>query len=149
MTWVVQRQKPDSTATMGELLVDGVHACWTMEPDEPIQAGTYRLEIDYSPDFKRLMPHVMGVPPCPPDRGIRLHWGSIPANTKGCTLTGETEGKDFLGHTVDEFNILFTKLQDALAQGPMTITYQDYDPNLPSVPSGVGTGNANPNGGTT
>jgi len=90
---------------------------------------------------------VMDVPPCPPDRGIRLHWGSIPPNTKGCTLTGETKANDFLGHTVDEFNMLFQKLQDALGQGPVTITYRDYDPNSPSTTSGAGTGNTNPNGG--
>jgi len=138
MSWVVQRQPSDGTATMGELFIGGLRACWTMEPDKPIAAGTYRLVIDYSPEFKRLMPHVLDVPPCPPDRGIRLHWGSIPPNTKGCTLTGETKQKDFLGHTQDEFNILFQQLQTALAEGEVTITY--LDPPT-SVVSGVGGGN--------
>jgi Family of unknown function (DUF5675) len=123
VNWVVQRQPSDGTATMGELLIGGTHACFTMEPASPIQAGTYDLAIDYSPDFQRLMIHVLNVPPCPPDRGIRIHWGSIPPNTLGCLLTGETEGKDFLGHTVDEFNILFQQLQEALTGGPVTITY--------------------------
>jgi Family of unknown function (DUF5675) len=123
---------------MGELLIGGQHACFTMEPPDPIAAGTYDLAIDYSPDFQRLMPHVLNVPPCPPDRGIRIHWGSIPSNTLGCLLTGQTKGQDFLGHTVDEFNILFQELQAALAEGEVTITY--LDPTPPNAASGVGGG---------
>lgn len=134
-SWVVERQPSDGTATMGELFVNGQHACWTMEPSDPIAAGTYELAIDYSPDFSRLMPHVLNVPPCPPDRGIRIHWGSIPPNTKGCLLTGETESSDFLGHTVDEFNVLFQQLQDQLAQGEVTITYVDPPGSKPTAPA--------------
>lgn len=137
-SWVVIRGQSDGISTPGELFVNSAHAAWTMEPASPIEAGTYPLVIDYSPDFKRLMPHVLNVPPCPPDRGIRVHWGSIPANTLGCLLTGEVKGTDFLGHTVDEFNVLFQQLQDQLAQGEVTITYLD-----PSGSSGSGVGGGN------
>jgi hypothetical protein len=143
MNWLVQRGKGDGTAVLGELFLNGLLArreCFTLEPDPPILAGTYDLIIDQSARFGRLMPHVVGVPPCPPDRGIRIHWGNWRKDTLDCTLVGETESADFVGHSVDEFNLLFVKLQKALEQGPVTITYKDYDPNLPSAPSGAGGG---------
>jgi hypothetical protein len=137
MNWLVQRQPSDGVATLGELLIDGVHECWTLEPPEPIDAGTYDLVIDQSVRFGRLMPHVLNVPN---HTGIRIHWGNWRKDTKDCTLVGETEGKDFIGQSVDEFNILFQKLQDALAEGPVTITYADPTPST-SEDSGTGGGN--------
>jgi len=138
MRITVQRQTQDGVSTIGEMLIDGTHECWTLEPANPILAGTYDLIIDFSRHFQRLMLHVLNVPPCPPDRGIRIHWGNIAANTEGCTLVGETDGKDFVGKSVDEFNVLFGKIQDALQEGPVTITY--VDPMSANVPSGAGGG---------
>lgn len=114
---------------MGEMLCEGAHVCFTMEPGKAILAGTYKVIIDMSARFGRLMPHVLGVPDddgvLRQDRGIRWHWGSYPKNTEGCTLTGETESMDFLGHTVDEFNALFVQLQNTLAMDEVYVTYQD------------------------
>ena len=134
--FVVQRQTSDGVSTLGELLIDGVHYCWTLEPADPIPEGTYDLTIDWSVRFTRLMPHVLDVPGY---TGIRLHWGNVAENTIGCTLVGETQGKDFIGHSVDEFNILFQKIQKALAEGPCVITY--LDPPLSNAGNGAGGGN--------
>ena len=133
MRFVVQRQTSDGTATLGELLVDGTHFCWTLEPAKPIPAGSYSLTIDWSARFTRLMPLVGDVPGY---SGIRIHWGNWAKNTEGCTLVGETQGKDFIGHSVDEFNILFRTIQDSLAQGETTISYVDP----PTGNNGSGTG---------
>lgn len=122
MKLTVQRQLTDSISTTGEMLIDGVHACYTLEPAKPIPAGTYDLTIDLSTRFKRLMPHVLDVPGY---SGIRIHWGNWARNTEGCTLVGETDGEDFIGKSVDEFNDLFLTLQEGLADGPVTITYLD------------------------
>ena len=122
MKIVVQRQVQDEISTTGELLIDGAHACYTLEPAKPIPTGTYDLVIDYSQRFKRLMPHVMNVPGY---EGIRIHWGNWAKDTEGCTLVGETDGKDFVGKSVDEFNVLFRELQSGLSDGPVTITYLD------------------------
>jgi hypothetical protein len=143
MNWLVERGKGDGTAVLGELLIGGVHECWTLEPADPIDAGTYDLAVDWSDRFQRLMPHVMNVPN---HTGIRIHWGNWAKDTEDCLLVGTVKGTDFVGHSVAEFDILFQKLQDALAEGPVTITYVDYDPNLPnapnsaSAPSGAGGG---------
>jgi hypothetical protein len=132
MKIIVQRQIQDAISTTGEMLIDGQHACWTLEPAQPIPAGTYDLTIDFSERFQRLMPHVNNVPG---HTGIRIHWGNWRKDTEGCTLVGESEGKDFIGQSVDEFNILFQKIQGALAEGPQVITYAD-----PTMSATGGTG---------
>lgn len=139
MSTTVARNVGDGTAVLGELSIDGMFECYTLEPDPPIQAGTYDLTIDWSNRFQRLMPHVVGVPPCPPDRGIRVHWGNWRKDTKDCTLVGKTDGKDFVGHSVEEFNLFFQKLQALVEAGPQTITY--VDPTPQSAGSGTGGGN--------
>jgi len=123
-SWLVQRGRSDGVATLGELSIDGIHEAWTLEPPNPIPAGTYDLIIDFSNRFQRLMPHVLDVPG---HTGIRIHWGNWRKDTEDCTLVGHTEGKDFIGHSVEEFDILFQKLHDMLAEGPVTITYRDAD----------------------
>lgn len=122
MILVVRRKPSDGVATLGELFIDGVHECFTLEPPNPISAGTFDLTIDWSPRFQRLMPHVNNVPG---HEGIRIHWGNWAKDTEDCLLVGEIIGKDFVGHSVEEFNRLFQKLQDALAIEPCSITYLD------------------------
>lgn len=107
---------------IGELLIDGKHECWTLEPARCIPAGTYDLTIRQSARFARLMPHVENVPEF---TGILIHWGNYPRNTEGCTCVGTLFSYQFVGHSVEEFNTLFLKIQDALALGPQHITYLD------------------------
>jgi hypothetical protein len=138
MIFLVQRSQPDGVCTLGELLIDGKHFCYTLEPDPPILAGTFDLTIGYSPHFNRLMPQVG---PVPGHYGIMLHWGNWLKDTKLCTLVGETEGNDFVGHSEDAFNELFQIIQQAVAEGPCTISYADPTvPMPPSVPRGDQTG---------
>lgn len=143
MNIIVKRKPSDGTATMGEMLIDSVHECWTLEPPNPIAALTYDLVIDFSNRFQRLMPHVLNVPQdngvVGPDRGIRIHWGNVRKDTEKCLLVGQTQAKDFVGHSVDEFNVFFRKLQSALEEGPVTITYLDPIPST-TVVSGAGGG---------
>jgi len=119
---VVDRRWPESDSVIGELLLGGVHECFTLEPKNPIPAGIYPLTIRHSPRFNRPMPHVENVPG---HTGILWHWGNFPKNTLDCTLVGELREDNFVGHSLAEFDLLFTKLQNALALGPQTITYLD------------------------
>lgn len=118
----VQRSQPDGTTTLGEMFILGKHECFTLEPAAAIPAGTYDLTIRHSPRFGRLMPHVENVPGF---EGILIHWGNYAKDTEGCTIVGTTQSADFIGHSVDEFNRLFQKVQDAITEGPQTITYLD------------------------
>ena len=93
-------------ATLGDLLVDGEHLCWTCEDEDrglhqhqplaeiqaakvrgetAIPTGTYKLAFTWSPRFKRLVLEVQGVPGF---AGIRIHAGNTEADTEGCLLPG-------------------------------------------------------------
>lgn len=122
MIIVVRRKATDGVATLGEMFVDGIHECFTLEPPNPIPAGTYDLIINWSERFKRLMPLVCNVPG---HSGIRIHWGNWAKDTEDCLLVGQTIGNDFIGHSVAEFDTLFLKIQHALDNGSLTITYID------------------------
>ena len=124
MSWVIQRQKSSTQSTQGELRIDGQHECFTLEPAIAIDAGTYILSIYWSHHFGRRMPHVDGVPG---HSGIEIHWGNWSEDTEDCTLVGTIEEQDFVGHSVEEFNLLFQKIQDAIDSngGPINIAYLD------------------------
>src|SRR5260370_173907 len=134
MRILVQRRSFDHQSVSGELLLDGQHECWTLEPaycffagidkvgkplplpkPRAIPAGTYPLTIRWSARFRRLMPHVDNVPDF---AGIEIHWGDFPKDTDGCTLVGSQHGADFISHSVYEFDILFQKLQAAVSVDP-------------------------------
>jgi hypothetical protein len=122
MTFLVQRISADGVSTQGCLYIDGTFECFTLEPAKPIPAGTFALSIYWSPHFNRLMPHIDGIPGF---TGVEIHWGNVAANTEGCTLVGTMQGKDFVGHSVEEFDLLFQKIQDAVATGQQHISYVD------------------------
>jgi hypothetical protein len=48
-----------------------------------IPAGTYPLDLTWSPKFKKLMPEVIDVPE---RTGIRIHMGTKPEHSEGCIL---------------------------------------------------------------
>ena len=125
MTFLVQRTLRDGTATLGELFLNSIHECYTLEPANPIPAGTYDLTIRRSPRFNREMPHVEDVPG---HTGILIHWGNWSKDTEDCLLVGRTQEADFIGHSVEEFDLLFAKIQSALREGPQRITYLDPKP---------------------
>jgi len=150
MAWIVQRRWTDPQSVTGELLRDGVHRCWTLEPpykrrkedggtgEKPraIPAGTYDLTVRPSQRFGRLMPHVENVPDF---QGVLIHWGNFPKDTEGCTLVGTAHSANFVGHSREEFDLLFREIQEACESGPQTITYVDPPPVRPNVDGEIGT----------
>lgn len=134
MKFLVQRKTPDATATMGEMFADGIHLCFTLEPKVPIEAGTYELTIYPSPHFNRLMPLVNGVPG---HTGVEIHWGNWATNTEDCTLVGSVVGQDFVGHSVEEFDDIFLKIQASVEAGPTYITYLDAEPTVPDLDGSI------------
>jgi len=125
-----------ATCTIGELLVDGEHECWTLEDvvrptgekvdgDTAIPFGTYPVTITFSNRFQCDMPLLVGVPNY---TGVRLHYGNTAADTSGCLLLGtEHTGTSVLNSRV-AYNRLFPKIRDAIRRGEaVTITYSSGD----------------------
>ena len=77
------------------------YAASTLEnADFIIPAGTYPVEMTWSPKFRKLLPLIEDVP----DReGIRIHMGTKPEHSKGCILLS------FAG--MCDINILFNQLE--------------------------------------
>jgi hypothetical protein len=85
--------------TIGDLYVNGKWFCNTLEdvvreikiPNETaIPFGTYKVIVNMSPRFKRLLPRLLNVPGFD---GILIHRGNTPSDTSGCILVGENKVK--------------------------------------------------------
>lgn len=127
MKITVKRLYKTSTSTIGELLIDGVFECYTLEDVErevkvksetAIPKGTYKVIINQSNRFKRLLPLLLNVPNF---EGVRIHSGNSNHDTEGCILVGQTRGKDYIGKSRKAFDKLFKKMQSAK---DITITIQ-------------------------
>ena len=72
-----------------------------------IPYGSYKVIVNMSNRFKRLMPLLVDVKGF---EGVRIHNGNTKADTHGCILVGATKSKDFIGDSKVTFNKLMTKL---------------------------------------
>ena len=113
------REQSTDYSTSGTLLVDGKFECFTLEDvvrdkkvlgETAIPAGNYKVIIDMSNRFKRLLPLLINVPGFV---GIRIHPGNTDKDTEGCILVGTSRRKDFVGNSRLAFGALFAKLQAA------------------------------------
>lgn len=89
MLITVKRLYKTELSTIGELLIDGVFECFTLEDKErdvkiksetAIPKGTYKVIINQSNRFKRLLPLLLNVPNF---EGVRIHSGNTNHNTEG------------------------------------------------------------------
>ena len=128
--------------TIGKLYIDGHYFCDTLEdpvrtlpascpntsegilcacPEKvyartAIPAGTYKVTMQFSPRFKRVLPLLHDVPHF---LGVLIHSGNDPGDTAGCSLVGhnKVKGKVLESRAVsDKLNALLEK------ENEMTIT---------------------------
>ena len=98
---LLRRIAKKPTYTIGKLYVDGTYFCDTIEdkvrdlPREPkvygetaIPAGTYKVIVNISPKFKRLLPRLLNVPYFD---GILIHRGNTEKDSAGCIILGENK----------------------------------------------------------
>lgn len=90
---------PNDDQNFGVLYIDGVVFCDTLEDKDrrledggikvmgstAIPRGRYRLTVDYSQKFGKMMIHVLDVPQFV---GVRIHGGVDEEDTEGCPLVG-------------------------------------------------------------
>jgi len=119
MNLVLTRKWFEPTCTIGVLSIDGQQECYVLEDVErevkvygetAIPIGRYRVVIDHSNRFKRLLPHLLDVPGF---EGIRIHPGNRAVDTHGCLLPGVDKYADAVGHSVIAFSNLYQKLRRA------------------------------------
>jgi len=82
-----------------------------------IPAGDYKVVINMSSRFKRLMPLIYNQDDFSVKcgnfkfEGVRLHSGNTDADTEGCLLTGKSKGKDIVIESRDQFTEVFSFIQ--------------------------------------
>ena len=90
------RQQLADTFTLGEVFIDGVHFCYSVEDkvrpngekvhgETAIPAGTYDIAMTMSNRFKVVMPLLLNVKGFD---GVRIHAGNTSADTEGCLILG-------------------------------------------------------------
>lgn len=113
----IKRLHITENSTIGELTIDGKFECFTLEDKErdikikgetAIPKGTYKVIINQSNRFKRLLPLLIDVKDF---EGVRIHSGNSNHDTEGCILVGKTRSEDFIGKSRKAFDSLFTKMQ--------------------------------------
>lgn len=119
MLITIKRLYKTEDSTIGELLIDGIWECFTLEDTErkikikgetAIPKGTYKVIINESNRFKRLLPLLIDVPNF---EGVRIHSGNSNHDTEGCILVGKTRNKNYIGQSRKAFEKLFKKMQAA------------------------------------
>lgn len=114
------------SATIGHLVIDGeFRGLYTLEDavrevkipgKTAIPVGCYDVVLDYSQRFKRVLPHIMGVPNF---KGVRIHPGNTVEDTEGCILVGLKwhESAETVSQSRDAFGQLMEQLERAHEAG--------------------------------
>ena len=119
------------TYCIGKLYIDGVWFCDTIEDTDrgldnsmsvdeilkkkikgetAIPTGVYKIEITYSPKYKRMMPLLIGVKGY---SGVRFHSGNTSKDTEGCLLVGKNTKVGMVTDSRNTYQRLFARLQNA------------------------------------
>ena len=124
----IKRLHKTKNSTIGEMTIDGKFECYTLEDIErdikiksetAIPKGTYKVIINKSNRFKRLLPLLLNVKNF---EGVRIHSGNSNHDTEGCILVGRTRSVDYIGQSRKAFDSLFKKMQDSKEEISLTIS---------------------------
>jgi hypothetical protein len=124
----LHRTKGGEVATLGDFYINTNFVCHTLEDrvrielgqdkimkETAIPAGRYKIIIDFSNKFQRLMLHVLDVPQF---TGIRIHKGNTDQNTEGCILLGmNIAGDDLITQSTEAFDLVYPQIETALNAG--------------------------------
>lgn len=121
----LSRTELTDTHTLGELLLDGKHFCFTLElpwrdnavAKSCIPAGTYHCQMMQSPHFGRVY-HVLKV------NGrshILIHAGNTTKDTNGCILVGSETGEISKRRAVLNSRETLKRLHAALNEQPFEL----------------------------
>ena len=116
---LIERKWPKSEYTIGRVYINDTFFCNSMEDCDrglqqwmsvaeieaakvygktAIPKGKYIVTMDYSPKYKRAMPHVMNVKGF---SGIRIHSGNTAKDSLGCILLGKNDKPGWISESLD------------------------------------------------
>jgi len=119
----VIRKEFTDLSTIGELSVNGVFECFTLEDKvrdfkadgsgkvygkTAIPKGNYEVVLTYSNRFKQVMPLLLNVPYF---EGIRIHPGNKNEDTHGCLLVGNDKSKDLISNSKVAYQKLLARIK--------------------------------------
>jgi hypothetical protein len=121
------RKEFTEISTIGDLLIDGIFYCYTLEDmyrEKKIKGvtaipyGKYEVIINFSNRFQKPMPLLLNVKGFD---GIRIHSLNTSDQTEGCIVVGFVKSKDFIADSKSAFNQFMPKLRTGLKQGKVFI----------------------------
>ena len=129
MKITVQRDIFTEQSTTSKIYVDDGLFCYGLEDvdrklecnpeckvdgETAIPRGEYRVIIDFSQRFQKLMPRVLDVQGF---SGIRIHPGNTKADTHGCLLVGTARDQDKVTNSRVAYERLLEAIEHALDAG--------------------------------
>ena len=112
--------------TIGKLYINDEYFCDTLEDtvryidlrtgkgkikgETAIPYGTYKVILNVSPRFKRVLPRLLNVPFF---EGILIHSGNTHKDTEGCILVGENKQVGMVLNSRKYEQMLIERLKDA------------------------------------
>lgn len=129
MKILLKRQIRTADFTLGELFIDGVSFCQTVEDMERMEGekvfgktaipkGTYKVIVNRSEHFGKDMPLLLNVPMF---EGVRIHSGNSASDSLGCIIVGMIRTLNGVGMS----RVAFSKLMDKIVgQKDVTITIE-------------------------
>ena len=123
---ILNRLEYTDQSTVGELCVDGVHECWTLEPTARlpaggprcIPAGRYEVIMAWSTRFQMSTPHLQNVPG---RTFIEIHPGNTAKDTEGCILVGTAKDTNTILNSREAYTALIPKIEAKLKEGQLFI----------------------------
>ena len=129
MRLTLKRIANKPTYCIGKLYINGKYFCDTLEDTDrgldstmteeeikkikvkgetAIPTGIYKIILNYSPKFKKVMPLLTNVKGY---SGVRIHSGNSSKDTEGCLLVGKNTIVGRLTDSKNTYNALFKRLQ--------------------------------------
>lgn len=130
MELFLKRLHKTEKSTIGELKINNIFACYTLEDVErkekiagqtAIPKGRYEIAITYSNRFKKFMPLLLNVPKF---SGIRIHAGNTAKDTLGCILVGKNRSENQISNSRLAYESLFDRLKNASKKEKIFITIE-------------------------
>lgn len=131
MKLYLERDVRTPTFTLGKLHVNGIRQFYTIEdkvrqingvPVEEwkvkgqtaIPTGVYRIVVNMSHRFKKMLPQLLDVPGF---EGIRIHPGNTKDDTEGCILVGTQRTSTGVANSRYACDVLQTEIERAIKRG--------------------------------